>query len=159
MTGSVTASSHPYCQSASALVKIRIAVPHNNPILRAIERSAAQCAIGRNLEQYRVRVTPLDSLCVNEKPPATDSGSTPPSPICPSPHICFLYTPSARVPEFQDLLSPQSQSTLAASHIPSSQTHTVPGRIMDRSCPVKRLVTRGTNPNLTASRMWILHRG
>lgn len=40
--------------------------------------------------------------------------------------------------------------------LPSSHTHTVPGRIIDLSCPVNLLVTLGTKPSLAASSIWIL---
>lgn len=76
-----------------------------------------------------------------------------------SAYLSLLQTISHRPRCSRTFCLSSASRLLAEQHSPSSQTHTVPGRIMDRSCPVNRLVTRGTNPNLTASRMWILHRG
>jgi hypothetical protein len=106
----------------------RLSLPH--AILRATERSAARDRPALK-EQICVTLLPLDSLCVDEKPPATDSGSTPSSPIGPSPHICLFYTPSARVPGSKSSYSQTLRLSGASRRSPRS-THLLPRPIPSR---------------------------
>ena len=74
-----------------------------------------------------LQLVDANTLGVNEKSTSTDSRGSPSSPVGPATHICLLCGEPINQAD-QPKLRPRIRVGS-----PSSHTHTVPGRIIDRS--------------------------